>query len=166
MILGRPADRDSSDYLGAMVWDSHAKSKQRVQPVAFEPGENVRAGQDLIIVRQGRSGSTAVELIRASVQSVEDRWGQPVYKLQNADGENILPGDSGGGLWQGGRFIGNMWKSEYTYGWNWDTAALEKQWTETSYAASLPHYDYRPPQSLETTELVEDAGSIPGGQEY
>jgi hypothetical protein len=166
MILGRPIDGDKSDYLAALVWTSQAKYGQRIVPAELWVGENVVEGETLFVVRQGRDGRDAIELTAASVESIEKRWGQTVYKLRVANEENIMPGDSGGGLWQGGRFVGNMWKSKFTYGWNWDAMALEKQWTETSFAASLPDFVDEPPQRLETKEIADDVESISGGQEY
>ena len=146
MILGRFTGGDQADYFEAMIWTSKAKYSQKIHPVDLESGVDASIGQELIIVRQGRHGSTTVNLIIASIESIEERWGQQVYKLRNANGENIMPGDSGGGLWLGSHFIGNMWKSQSSYGWDWDEMALEKQWTETSYAAGLPDFADEVPQ--------------------
>jgi hypothetical protein len=116
MILGRSASGDRSDYFSALIWTSQANYNKRIVPVEINAGEKVLVGQEITVVRQGRNGSNAVEFINASVVSIKERWGQPVYELRNANGENIIPGDSGGGLWLGDRFVGNMWKSKFTYG--------------------------------------------------
>jgi len=166
MILGRSSDGDPSDYFEAMMWTSKAKYSQRIQPVALENGHDAGVGESVIVVRQGRNGSTAVELITASVESLEERWGQQVYKLQNENGVEIISGDSGGGIWLGGRLVGNMWKSMSTYGWNWDTLELEQQWTDTSYAAGLPDFADEIPLVLETDQMVGDVESIASAGEF
>jgi hypothetical protein len=166
MILGKGRNGNPSDYLSAMVWSSQAKYSHRIHPVELELGKHVGVGDRLIVVRQGRTDSAAVELLTASVESLQERWGQTVYKLRNEDGEQIMPGDSGGGLWLDGRFVGNMWKSEYTYRWDWDAMKLHKQWSDTSYAAGLPDFGKQIPLGLEAEQIVEDVESLAGGQEF
>jgi hypothetical protein len=138
MILGGSAGEDHSDYISAMVWISQSKYGTRIQPAELGSMERVSVGQTLIVARQDRQGAGSVELIFATVEYVGKRWGQPVYKLRTTQGENIMPGDSGGGLWLGGVLVGNMWKSKYTYRMNWESLKLEQAFTETSYAAGLP----------------------------
>jgi hypothetical protein len=166
MILGRAADRDPSDFLQAMIWTSAGNYNQRIHPFTIEPGVSTSVGQELIVVRQGRNGSTTVELITATVETIEERWGHQVCKLRNANGQEIMPGDSGCGLWLNGQFVGNMWKSNYTYGWDWEAMALEKQWTETSYAAGLPDFADEVPQVLQAEELIDDVETMASGDEY
>jgi len=166
MILGRSADGDRSDYLSALVLISHAKYNRRIVPAELSRDESIYEGETLIIVRQGRSGSKAIELMEVSVESIGERWGQLVYKLRSEAGGDIMPGDSGGGLWLGDRFVGNMWKSKYTYGLNWETLALEQEWTETSYAAGLPEFGEEAIPHLDTAETIDEAVAQTSGQEF
>jgi len=138
LILGRSTGEDRPDYLSALVWSSRKESVRLIVPAELGIGINAGIGETLMIVRQGRNGATSVDLIKASVESIEERWGQPAYELRSANGENIMPGDSGGGLWLGEYFVGTMWKSWLDYQWNWESLEREQKWTEISYGAQLP----------------------------
>ena len=136
------------------------------RPAELGVDQPVQEGQNLIIVRQGRNGSQAVELLAVNVEAVGERWGQLVYELRSADGGDIMPGDSGGGLWFEGRLVGNMWKSKYTYGVYLDALELEQQWTYTSYAAGLPEFANEVPQVLETDQIVDEVESVASEGEF
>jgi hypothetical protein len=138
LILGKAPEGDQPDYLLALVWASRKKNVRRVIPAELGIGKRVGIGETLIIARQGRNGTTSVELIKASVEAIEERFGQPAYKLRSANGEYIIHGDSGGGLWLGEYFVGNMWKSGFDNWWNWGSLELEQKWTEISFGAQLP----------------------------
>jgi hypothetical protein len=166
MILGRSAGGDRSDYLSAMVAISRSEYSRSIIPAVFGSEEPIDQGNSLIIVRQGRNGSDGIELMEVSIESTGERWGQMVYQLRCAAGGDIMPGDSGGGLWLGGRLVGNMWKSKYTYGLDWDSLELEQEWTETSYAAGLPDFVDELSLNMGRVEIVDDAVSPAGGQEY
>jgi hypothetical protein len=103
MILGRSISGDQSDYLSAMISISKTKYNRRISPTEFGDDEPITKGKTLIIVRQGRKGSKGVDLMQVTVVSIGERWGQLVYKLRCVQGGDIMPGDSGGGLWFKGR---------------------------------------------------------------
>jgi hypothetical protein len=166
MILGRSVDGDRSDYLAALVSISQAKHNRRINPAKLGRTESITEGETIFIVRQGRNGSKAVELIEVSVESIGERWGQMVYKLRSEAGGDIMPGDSGGGLWLGDRFVGNMWKSKYTYAVNWESLELEQECTETSYAAVLPDFGEGVVPQFATEEIFKEVESYTEGQEF
>jgi hypothetical protein len=166
MILGRPPGEDRSDYLSALVWTSEVKYGRRLVPAILGTGESVGVGEPLTIVRQGRNGSNSVELIKVTVEAIENQRGQPVYELRSVNGEAIMPGDSGGGLWLGDCLVGNMWISTYTYAWNWGSLEREQKWTETSFAAGLPDAVDKITMSLGTEEITEDIESPTSGTDF
>lgn len=166
MILGRNAEGNRSDYFSAMAAISQAKHNRNIKPAELGSEQPVQQGQNLIIVRQGRNGSKAVELMAVNVEAVGERWGQLVYELRSAGGGDIMPGDSGGGLWLEGHLVGNMWKSKYTYGMDWDALELEQQWTDTSYTASLPDFADQVPQVLEADQVVDEVESMASAGEF
>ena len=167
LILGGPEGGDQSDFLSALILISKANYGQTIVPAQLGAAiEDVREGETLLVARRGRNDPASVELIKASVVSIEKRWGQPVFKLQSANGETILPGDSGGGIWLGGQLIGNMWKSKYTYGWNRSSLRLEQMWTDTSFASGLPNSVDEITLSLETAEITGNLETPTSGQEY
>lgn len=62
------------------------------------------------VARRDRSnGGATVEVISTTVQGVETADGLQRLRLRGADGAVVLPGDSGGGVWRGDRFVGNVW---------------------------------------------------------
>jgi hypothetical protein len=166
MILGRPPGEDRSDYLSALVWTSEVKYGRRLVPAILGTGESVGVGEPLTIVRQGRNGSNSVELIKVTVEAIENQRGQPVYELRSVNGETIMPGDSGGGLWLGDSIVGNMWMSTYTYAWNRGSLEREQNWTETSFAAGLPDALEEITQSLGAVEVTGDMESPTIGEDF
>ena len=164
MILEDPTEEAQPNYLAALVWASRAKSSSPLVPASFGAVKNLREGEIVIIARTGRDDQVAVELIQATVVSIQDRWGELVFELRNENGETILPGDSGGGIWLNGKVVGNMWKSQYTYAWDWGALRPEKKWMETSYAAVLPdQVDTVIPIGIksESGENAKDQESLP-----
>lgn len=68
--------------------------------------------------RSEADGGATVELIPARVEAVEREEMAPRLRLRGLAGHIIVPGDSGGGVWLGAQFIGNLWaaglRSEHT----------------------------------------------------
>ncbi len=148
MILGRTAAGNLSYYLPALISISRSNSNRRVVPAELGRDEEIHPTSSLVVVRKGRDGSNEVELLDVSVEAIGEQWGRLVYQLRCAQGDDLRPGDSGGGLWLRGRLVGNMWKSDYTYRWDWRSLSFEKDWAETSYAAGLPELGEQFFQSL------------------
>jgi hypothetical protein len=44
------------------------------------------------------------------VESVGEDAGKPILILSSSNGQQIIKGDSGGGVWVNGRLVGNLWK--------------------------------------------------------
>jgi hypothetical protein len=59
-----------------------------------------------------------------------------------------------------------MWKSQPTYGWNWDDMALENQWTKISYAAKLPKIVDISLLGVETDQILENVETSTGDTEF
>ncbi len=102
------------------------------------------AGDVVALVHQDSEIPDKVSLLQARVANLKNYKGQPVYKLALLDDSQIIPGDSGGGIWVDGKLAGNMWASYF------DTVKLPFL-VETSLAAPLPHI-----QLADT----EEAGSV------
>lgn len=74
------------------------------------PAESTNRSDTVWMARRVRdNGGATVEVVGASVQAIETAGGLQRLRLRGADGAVVLPGDSGGGVWRTGRFLGNVW---------------------------------------------------------
>jgi len=71
----------------------------------------VQIGDVVTLVHQAADDPDRVELLQARVVRNKNYKGQPVFKLALAGEGQIIPGDSGGGIWLNGALVGNMWSS-------------------------------------------------------
>jgi len=67
----------------------------------------------------------------------------PAYRLRSLDGQPVIPGDSGGGIWYKGTLIGNNWVTLMeTSGSGVETSGNSGEeninYTDLSYAAIFP----------------------------
>lgn len=77
-----------------------------------------------------REGNRVV-MTRATVISQGEKFGRPVVRLQSAGGQAVTGGDSGGGVWIGGRFAATMWTTVMM-----ESMSSGKRWaTDMSIAA-------------------------------
>jgi len=74
------------------------------------------------------------EVLQASVKSTGKFKGLPIIKVFILNGI-ILPGNSGGGVWFNGHFIGNVWAIEEKTEFNWHSFQFEDSLTKLSYVA-------------------------------
>ncbi|MEW5988642.1 MAG: hypothetical protein AB1791_18600 [Chloroflexota bacterium] len=82
------------------------------QGVAALDNEAAGRGDVVLVVHQRPGDEDTVSVLEAVVLAVETMEGRPVYRLQTANGEAIVRGDSGGGVWHDGRLVGNLWARE------------------------------------------------------
>jgi hypothetical protein len=75
-----------------------------------------------------------VEMMAAKVEAVIEYKGLPAYQLRSLDGQPVLVGDSGGGMWFEGELVGNLWATLTVP----QTGSQEQVVTDTSYAAIYP----------------------------
>ena len=69
----------------------------------------VASGETVVFVHQTADGSLRLALFFARVVSPSQYKGLPVFKVRSLDGQPIISGDSGGGMWHDGKLVGNMW---------------------------------------------------------
>ena len=80
-----------------------------IVPAALADEADVQVGDKVLAVVRDPGAPHRVEILEAVVESVEDQQGLPSLTLRRENGKPIEPGDSGGGVWCGGRLVGNMW---------------------------------------------------------
>jgi hypothetical protein len=78
--------------------------------VPAEMGDSGAAGWgQMVAVVYRQPGTGALSVKQMAVTSTADYLERPSYALQSAEGTVVVPGNSGGGVWQDGRLVGNMW---------------------------------------------------------
>ncbi len=80
------------------------------------PGKSGNSGKvkpGAIVEVAYRQGGNRQEIgsLRAVVESVAHYKGLPIFRLRSLNGQPVLPGDSGGGIWFNGKLVGNLWAS-------------------------------------------------------
>ncbi len=129
------------DYQAALERLSKAQYQGRLAAAKWVELGTIRTGEVVIIARQLPGTTVGVDLLPAAVEAVESHEGLHSYRLRTLNGESIIPGDSGGGIWFEGQLVGNMWKTEYVNDWRiwtWDNLKPAQKMLDTSHAASLP----------------------------
>lgn len=82
-----------------------------------------------------------LQLHDAIVTEITTFDGRASFTLRSLDGNAIIQGDSGGGIWHSGKLVGNMWATMTGVNWQvWTWTSLDDAVTETdaSFAAVQP----------------------------
>ena len=105
-------------------------------------GVSASHGDTVWVARRARdNGGATVEVIAASLRAVETVNALQRLRLRGADGAVVLPGDSGGGVWLGQRFVGNVWSGGLEIRRTWLGRLLgssHESETNLIFAALLP----------------------------
>lgn len=80
----------------------------KMVPVSLDGLPVVQADDRLLVVHQDPQDPDRAVVMAAQVQSVDEQ-GIPVYKITAPNGDIIVKGDSGGGVWRSGQLVGNLW---------------------------------------------------------
>lgn len=70
---------------------------------------SLKPGAIVFVAHHQAKQSDLIALMAAEVVAIESRDNIPFLLLRSLNGQSIEPGDSGGGVWLNGRFIGNLW---------------------------------------------------------
>lgn len=112
-----------------------------LEPVQYKNDQSISTGDTVLITRKNPQQPDKVAFIPAVVESSTEFEGIPAYNLRSVNGDHIVRGDSGGGVWHHGQLAGNNWLTEFNTVWDLDslkTGAKSKQYTGRSLAAQLP----------------------------
>lgn len=123
---------------GTLVMKAPTALLDKLVPVnQIGDSRQVSPGDIVYVVRQQPNSEATVGFLAAQLTAVEDDGLHVVMKLQSADKQSVVPGDSGGGIWLNGVLIGNMWMT------------IQEQW----------HYDDKPePTATVATDRSRAAG--------
>jgi hypothetical protein len=128
-------------YQALMASRSGADQRRLAAALPLRHSEDVQVGQVVTIAYRSGEARNQVALLPATIIEIDEIDGKPSIRLHSLDGTPILPGDSGGGIWQDGQLVGNMWLSEWVYDWRiwtWDSLEPKIKRLATSQAAQLP----------------------------
>ena len=103
----------------------------------------VESGDLVWVVYHQTGNRTEIGLLEAEVESVREYKGLPIFVLRSLGGLPVVGGDSGGGIWQDGQLVGNMWATvTKPAASNASVSSTQNQSvpqaTDISYAALLP----------------------------
>jgi hypothetical protein len=70
---------------------------------------SLQTGDIVYVAHRQANHNDTVVLMAAEVLAIEFRNNIPLLSLRSLNGQTIEPGDSGGGVWLDGRFVGNLW---------------------------------------------------------
>lgn len=89
------------------------KARELVQGYAhLGSSDQVRIGDKVLLVHQANGETSRVVVLEAVVEGSTTYKELPAFKLHTLDGQPIVSGDSGGGVWLNGQLVGNMWGRE------------------------------------------------------
>lgn len=124
---------------GTMVLAAPGELNLDLKDEALGDGRTIHKNDVLLIAfRQPQSGEISVAAMH--VETLSDYQGQPVYRLTSLNGNSIVSGNSGGGVWANGQLVGNMWTTTMEQGGSWlfGRSADDLAQTSQGLAAQLP----------------------------
>jgi len=86
--------------------------KQMLRLTSLGSVNQVREGDRVLLVHQAHGESDKLALMEAVVEGITTYKMRPAFRLYTLDGQPIIPGDSGGGVWLNGQLVGNIWGRE------------------------------------------------------
>ncbi len=69
----------------------------------------IAPGETVDVVYRENPAREKATILQAVVEEIITYKGLPAYRLRSLDGQPIIPGDSGGGIWYNGALVGNNW---------------------------------------------------------
>lgn len=125
---------------GTMILEAPKEIETKVQVnlswlPGGQPGKKMSASGDVVLlVHRQWNEERGISIMEATVEKTGARQGKPIIRMQSSNGESIVGGDSGGGVWLQGNLVGNMWTTVMKE--NAQTGSRRQ--TETSIAALYP----------------------------
>ena len=113
-------------------------------PVNVDHQPQLQPGDIVQVAYRGGARREEVEILDAVIETITVLGETPVYRLRCLDGQLLSPGDSGGGVWHDGSFVGNNWSIVLTYAVEATSASTDTleptpmTQTDLSYAAIFP----------------------------
>lgn len=91
------------------------KTKGQFKPPllpGYWPGNQKSSPGDVVLLAyRQRDGERGISIMEAMVEETGARQGKPIIRLHSLNGESIVGGDSGAGVWLQGKLVGNIWST-------------------------------------------------------
>lgn len=135
-----------------------APDRLQASPAGLGNLEELRVGDVVTVVHQASENDDPLDLLLAEVRAIDDFNGLPVVQFVPVDGQEIKPGDSGGGVWTKGRFIGNTW-GMYFQKDKWFLPGSQE--IQISNVAQMPVYFLELMRTTQSSYQLEEQGGNP-----
>ena len=128
---------------GTLVLHPPQELIDQLPPVNVDTFTQVTPGATVEVVHRENPAREKAAIQKAVVEEIITYQGLPIYSLRSLDGQQIKPGDSGGGIWFNGALVGNTWvtlaeKKESVVETSGNSQEENLIYTDLSYAAILP----------------------------
>ena len=123
---------------GTLILKSPPELGSRLTPAAADNSGDIQPGEIVRISYREAPSRDKAGVLEARVEEVFERGDVPAYRLRCLNGGFIQRGDSGGGIWHDGKYVGNMWITIVAVPAVDNPAGSESQPTDISYAALYP----------------------------
>jgi hypothetical protein len=104
-----------------------------ISPAVMGSTGQVTDRQTVSIARRQLGNMDKIEVVEARIEKATNYENLEAWKLQTLNGDFISPGDSGGGIWLNGQWVGNTWSIKVIEHANGDMEA-----EGTVFAAQCP----------------------------
>ncbi len=95
---------------GTLILQAPAELKDfQKKGASLRSGGPVKPGEVVYLAHRRPDDWTKLGVRMAVVEAVSVHAGLPTYQLRSLDGRPIVEGESGGGVWQHGQLVGNLW---------------------------------------------------------
>lgn len=83
-----------------------------VEPFQWHNETDASVGDIVYVARQHPTLDNIIDVVVAQVEVDRTHNGRQTVDLRTLNGDVIIPGDSGGGVWLDGQLVGNMWSTK------------------------------------------------------
>jgi hypothetical protein len=120
---------------GTIILNAPQEVASKLQPVLVGNNIEVNKRDTVFIVYRHSDGSDKLSVQAMSVTETKDADGIRAFEMRGREGTIITTGNSGGGVWQDGQLVGNMWSTVLEQRTDGSGEAMP---TNLSLAAELP----------------------------
>jgi hypothetical protein len=96
---------------GTIILNAPQEVVSGLQPVVAGTDIEISRRDTVLIVYRHSDGTDKLSVQAMTVTETKDADGTRIFEMRSQDGKIVTTGNSGGGVWQDGRLVGNMWST-------------------------------------------------------